>query len=349
MVKIYFLLTFDHELPLGGIEVSYDKALFKPTDYLLKLSDSLNVPITLFTDILSAEQFRIWNVPAFYQSYDKQLINALKMGHDVQLHIHPHWLTTTYSDGTFIPSDDYKLADFRDRDYPNDIRGIIEKAVAVLYKICRSGKSDYQCVAFRGGGYNLEPATREILSALHDSGIRIDSSISKGYFFSSALSTIDYFNVPSSPNWFISAENGFRKESSEGIFEIPIASRKKNIFEIPTSFKMNRYHHRAPEQAGKQIHHGKPAGYIHKVKQLLSSRLLSFDNYTYSVDYLLDILQNNVKEYRDCNSIYICGIGHPKSMSEYSFELYSAFVQNARKIYGNQIEFVTYSAVVNKI
>jgi hypothetical protein len=345
MTKIYFLLTFDHELPLGGITSSYERALFDPTDKLLELSESLDVPVTLFTDILCASQFREWNVPGFYKSWQEQLFRTLKKGNDVQLHLHPHWLTSSFSEGAYIPSDDFKLADFKELDYPFNIEGIIECAVTDLVSICREAKDDYKCIAFRGGGYNLEPATAEIIFSLYNAGIRIDCSISRGYFTSSALSTVDYYNVPSVPNWYISGESGFRKESSGGIFEIPIATKAKTFFEMPTRYKMQKVGHRAPENIGFQIHEGRPSGKQSILKQLFSSRMLSFDNYTYSSDYLMGILRSYVKKYINSDKIFVCGIGHPKSMGDYSFELYRSFVENARKIYGTQIEFVTCSSI----
>ena len=109
-----------------------------------------------------------------------QLQDAINRGHDVQLHLHPHWIDTTYSNGKFYPSQKYSLNDYRDNAYPNDISGIVEQGVNFLNNICKPVNEDYRCIAFRAGGYNLSPSTARILNALWENGIRIESSIAKG-------------------------------------------------------------------------------------------------------------------------------------------------------------------------
>jgi hypothetical protein len=287
-------------------------------------------------------------VGEFNEPYELQLIRAIKMNHDVQLHLHPHWLTSSFSDGVFVPSGDFKLADFANLKYPHNIKGIVENAVSYLSNICQSENNDYRCIAYRGGGFNLEPETREILSALYSAGIRFDSSICHGYYYSSTLSTIDYSDVPSAPNWYISGDTGFRIEANRGIFEIPIASKSKSLFEVPTLFKLKKYLYRAPEDAGWSIHQHVNGKLPNRIRQLLSTRMLNFDNYTYSVDFLIKILQHYANKYKNHESIFVSGIGHPKSMRKYSFELLSGFVEKARKRYGSEIEFITYSALNNK-
>ena len=69
--------------------------------------------------------------------------------------------------------------------------------------------------------------------------------------------------MPSAPNWFIGLDGALHKAAKEGIYEIPISSKPKSLFEKPTSLKLKKYSFRAPENHGRQIHEGKPAGYIY--------------------------------------------------------------------------------------
>ena len=55
-MNIKILLTFDYELPLGGVS-SYNKGIFEPTEKLLSLVNKLGIPIVLFSDICSVIQF----------------------------------------------------------------------------------------------------------------------------------------------------------------------------------------------------------------------------------------------------------------------------------------------------
>ena len=72
MHNLKLLLSFDHELSLGGAS-SYDRNLFDPTDRLLDLADDLGVPVTLFTDVCCAIGFRDWDRDGFYRPYRRQI------------------------------------------------------------------------------------------------------------------------------------------------------------------------------------------------------------------------------------------------------------------------------------
>src|SRR6187549_3169617 len=113
MKRIKILLTFDYELPLGSC-TDYQKALFKPADDLINCANGLDVPIVLFADVCSAIRFKEWDRENYYAPFGDQLSRSLKEGHDVQLHIHPHWMNSTYAAGKFIPSPNFSLSSFKE-------------------------------------------------------------------------------------------------------------------------------------------------------------------------------------------------------------------------------------------
>ena len=243
-MKISLTLSFDHELPLGGIKESYDQALFSPTEKVLHLAKECNVPVTLFTDVLSGIQFQKWGDLEFSKKYETQIQSAIQMGHEVQLHLHPHWLRTSYKAGTFKPSypDGYALHDYKDEPYPHNIEGIVKQGICFLNRVCKEADPKYQCIAFRAGGYCLSPSTDRILSALYENGIRIDSSISKGYQFGS----IAYLNMPRCANWYIPPTGPLTRPSQDGIFEVPIVSMPRTPWNNVPAL-MRRFIHRKRE------------------------------------------------------------------------------------------------------
>ena len=91
MKKIKILLTFDYELPLGKAN-DYQRGLFAPAGKLIQLANRIGVPIVLFTDICSAIKFKEWDYNNYYLPFKNQVGQALQEGHDLQLHIHPHWM-----------------------------------------------------------------------------------------------------------------------------------------------------------------------------------------------------------------------------------------------------------------
>ena len=343
-MKIKLLLTFDHELPLGGLNTSYENALFGPTQKVIDLAEKHDVKVTLFSDILCAHMFEEWDRENFYDPYKNQLHNALRNGHDVQLHIHPHWLTTTYDGTNFIPSDDFALSDFKEKF--GGIPGIISLSANKLREICLQADTDYKCIAFRAGGYNISPDTDLIFNSLYDNGIRYDSSMAKGYYFKSGISEVDFRKLPDLPNWTITPEN-YRSALSgkDGIMEIPIATIPKTPFEVPTRFKQKKYAFRAVENRGKMIHSDEKIDLSSKIKMLFAARMLSFDNHTLSSDYLMRILKYNINRYERHNEeIMLSIISHPKSMGDYSFELMDSFISSVKKTYP-EAEFTTFSSI----
>ncbi len=348
MKNCKLFLTFDHELPLGGVKTSYQEALFDPTRKLLELAAELDIPLNFFTDVLCADRFNEWDEEHFFKPYKNQLSQILSLNHDVQLHIHPHWLTTTFNNGKFLPSSDFKLADFSDHPVWS-IEKIVIQSYKLLTEICSSAINDYQCVAYRAGGYNLHPNSHQIIKALFSCGIRFDSSICKNYRFSSALSEVDFSHMPVRPNWFIGNDGDYSKDADVGILEIPIAGMPKTLFEVPTRFKLKKFASQAPADHGMQIHQGKKSDIRKRIKQMFSSRMLTFDNYTYSTSYLIKILEYNFHKYREYDDLYLCAIGHPKTMSAYSFQMLKDFVIRVKEKYKDQVEFYTYRKLYNEL
>jgi hypothetical protein len=339
-MKIRLLLTFDHELPLGSLKTTYKKALFDPTERLFESASRNDVPVTLFTDVLSAIRYKEWDNEGFYKPYTNQLQKAVGLGHDVQLHLHPHWLTSGYVNGVVIPSGDYSLTNF-ENNIEQSIGGIVKMGTTLLEEVCRKAKSDYNVLAFRAGGYNIEPGSEEIFNELAKNGIRYDSSVVLKYYFVSSLSLIDFRKVPPMPNWYIGNDGDFRRSAGSGILEIPVAAIPKTPFEIPTRFKLKHFAYRAPESHGTMIHEGNPGSRMEQLRMLFSSRMLTFDNHTLSAKYLMRILDYNVQKFRHFETLNLATCSHPKTMGDYSFTLMEQFIQMAREKYPD-IEFTTF-------
>lgn len=344
------VLSFDHELPLGGLDVSYEESLLGPTDQLLDLADELGVPIVLFADVLCAQRFREWDRSGFYEPYCHQLDRALRRGHDVQLHLHPHWIDTEYHDGRFHPSGNYKLADFAQRESWGGISGIVSSSVEWLTGLAIDARSDYACVAYRAGGYVLEPEAGPTMRALWDAGIRIDSSIAKGFYRKSAFYTVDYRKMPRSANWFIGLDGDLRTPADSGLYEVPIAVRPKNpITNLPTRFKRKALAHRARPLGGRGFLMPGSVGFLDKVRHAFSPRMLTFDIYTMSVNDLLGILEHTRQRHCHDESIALSSIAHPKTMSAHSFELLRGFVERTRAVYGDEVRFCSYQDLAREI
>ncbi|MDR2916964.1 MAG: hypothetical protein LBV74_19395, partial [Tannerella sp.] len=241
-------------------------------------------------------------------------------------------------------SNDFALSDFKNDAKYGGIPGIIKLSINDLKDICLPADKNYNCIAFRAGGYNIYPDSDLIFKSLYENGILYDSSMARGYYFRSGLSEVDFRKLPDLPNWIINPGNYCSQLSDKaGVMEIPIATIPKTLFEVPTRFKIKKYASRAVENRGKIIHQENKVDLRSKIKMLFAARMLSFDNHTLSLDYLLQIIRYNIDKYKNkSDELMFSLISHPKSMGDYSFKLMEGFISSIQKSYPH-VEFTTFT------
>ena len=172
-MKIY--LTFDYELFFGDHSGSVEKCMLEPTQHLFDLADGENVHYTFFVDvgylIASSKYAELENDRTRVERQIKEMIDR---GHDVQLHIHPHWQKAEYADGEWKMNTRgaYKISDFT-QDEIDEIFGNYKHYLETLIgrKVC----------AFRAGGWCIQPfeAFKEVFTKYE---LNIDSSVIPGDF-----------------------------------------------------------------------------------------------------------------------------------------------------------------------
>lgn len=354
MKKIKFLFTFDYELPLGKVE-DYNVGLFFPTTRLIEAAYEIGIPIVFYADICSAIRFREWDYKRYYVPFRNQLQNALICGNDVQLHIHPHWMDSAFEDGRFIPSANFSLSKFKSHNIYS-IEQIIDIAFEELTVIGRAVKEDYNCIAFRAGGYDVEPESARILSKLHALGIRFESSVIKGLYLNNANSHIDYRKFPNKSSWKISMEGPLTVEKGKDLLELPIASREVTSMDLMTRrinkmINKKEYHSRRYKNGGSG-YHGQffKNSLKNKLITLFNPIVLSLDREHLEVSDLEAIVDYNIKQFaNESNDLILTLIGHPKSMGTYHIDLMKKFVERMKSKLQDRVEFVTYPDLYNQL
>jgi hypothetical protein len=292
-------------------------------------------------------RYKEWD-RAFADRFSDQLRRSIYEGHDVQLHLHPHWLDSKYVDGRFVPADTYTLGCFKDREPPLDIPGIIQAGIAELTQLCCEIDPDYRCVAYRAGGYHLSPETNAILHGLIDAGIVVESSIAKDNVFRSELWEVDHRNMPGKANWYLDPDRPVNEVGQSGLYEIPIASRPRTpVNNLPFLVKRIVHRSRRYDAQGWSIDVGNTS-FVDKVGRMFpnSAWLLGFDNFTDSVADLMRILQHHVSSHSADEQIVCSTVSHPKCMGQYARKLMKDFVATVRAEYGDQASFCTYQSFV---
>lgn len=126
---LYLSITFDYELFMGENYTDERQVLIEPTDRICSRLSDAGVSGVFFADICSAMQYRKMGENEFPAMMDEQLRMLAASGHDVQLHIHPHWLKATKI-GSHVEFDRryYRLHNW-EADKPGSMREIIHDGI----------------------------------------------------------------------------------------------------------------------------------------------------------------------------------------------------------------------------
>lgn len=340
--KIVLLLTFDYEIFLGTNLLPPDKTLFEPTERILEICDKHSVKATFFPDVCSVWAHRAAGLNEFADKFEKQIKAALGAGHDVQLHLHPHWLDSAYKDGKWEISTDRMY--LHELGFGNDDRSagaLIGRGISYLNELLQPISPNYRCLAFRAAGLALQPSEKEIIGALYENGISVDTSIAKGLKVNVDTIWIDYSHMPELSNWYINSESGLDKAATSGILEIPIATFKSNIA-AQLGFVIRRAKS-VKQVRGMTISRVKHQSRLANLRTMLMYNLkyvtgrpwylLSFDTKGFNTRMLLDGLEYHVRQHKNDEIIMACVISHPKLMFDNQLCWMAEFIEETRKRY----------------
>ncbi len=359
---IYIALTADYELFFGKNFLSYDEVLFEPTQKILERLSEYDIPLNLFADICSVWRHRDFDISVYADKFESQLIEAVKHGNDVQLHLHPHWLNSTYDGKDWVHDQKkFKLQDFGfDNDSEISAGKIIRKGKEYLERLLTKHYPEYKCIAFRAGGYCLQPNENELIKALLDEGIKIDSSIIPNLSIKSNVNEVNFGNVPDAPNWFMSFQNGINHESDDGIFEIPIPSSIK----LAPKFRalIRKFIDKDPQenivnkprgvviQRKVQSRESFVERNVKKIKYLIQAigtleceRMIP----KRGMDYMFSIYQDWIERYDCYDDIYLSIIMHPKSIFGEHIDNLIEFINKAKEL--SELRFVTFTDIHKKL
>lgn len=224
-----FYLTIDYELFLGDRTGSVQECMINPTYKLAEILAQNASRMTVFWDILHFQRCLFYvnqfsNLQSDIKLIKEQIIFLILSGHDVQLHLHPHWLDAVYDGYKWNFSyEHFSLQSLNSNDDINDIfslRGCVHQAKELMKQIILPIKSNYEVTTFRAGGYMVEPFDK-LFSVFKTENIKIDSSVCPCMYHKSTISPYDFRNYPKHQKY--SFENTPKQKSDTGRYlEYPI-------------------------------------------------------------------------------------------------------------------------------
>ncbi|MFM2156111.1 MAG: hypothetical protein RL516_860 [Bacteroidota bacterium] len=323
-------LTFDYELYFGEKTGTAKNCILHPTQLLKEVADKHGIKLVQFVDvgyIIKLEEFKLKfpELEEDYQAITKQVKQLYQEGHDIQLHIHPHWEDSYYhNDKWHIIADRYKLADFDSQN--------IERLVTTYKQKLESLTAVDSIFAYRAGGWCIQPFDK-FKDAFINNNITVDSSVFRKGKYTSQQYSYDFTNAPDLSSWHF---NNDPCKPEEGPFkEISIGSIKNSplfYWKLFLLGRINPYEH-------KPLGDGVPIAAPGMRKKLLTQ----YTQNTVSVDgYNAALLNKALKQYNGKRELVI--IGHPKSLTRFGIKALDRFISENK----NKHQFTTFQKERNK-
>lgn len=312
-MQVYF--TFDYEIYFGDRPGSVEKCMLEPTRMLTEMADKHGVKLCQFVDIgfllkMEDEMKKYPSLQKGHAALCTQLESLWKTGHDLQLHIHPHWEDSYYDGNQWVCKvDRYKLDDFSDAEIT---------AICMRYKNrLEQFTGPNEIYAFRAGGWCIQPFTR-FKKALSENGICVDSSVFANGHYESDLYNYDFRGAPLKGKWKFSDDPIV--ENEEGTFtEIPISSIHNSPLFYWRLFLLGRLNPYEHKPLGDGIPVAAPG-----------QRLIILSRWTHntvSVDgYNASLLWRAYSQHKKMQKEEMVVIGHPKALSRYGLKALEQFI-----------------------
>ncbi len=320
------VLSTDYEVFFGQSTGTVEDTLLGPSQALCDIAARHGVPLVFFVDIgfllrLRKEALRFPQLMRDYDRVMRQLTQFVAAGHELQLHVHPHWEDSYWNGEVWhIDTRRYRLHDFSEP----EIGEIVQRYTQALRAIA----GDDGVCAYRAGGWMVQPFEK-ISGALRDMGIYIDSTIFPGGTSEGDIHQFDFSGAPPASHWFF--DNDPLVSNPEGEFlEIPIASHQVSpafYWRFALAKKFGGIRH---QTFGK----GKPvpmrrAEFIRKLSHWTNS-VVSMDGYKAS--FLADAFH----QYQLAGKTDFVVMGHPKALTRYSLEQLACFIECGKASQFNQ-------------
>ncbi|MDP1746370.1 MAG: hypothetical protein Q8L90_12380, partial [Bacteroidota bacterium] len=301
-------ITLDYEIYFGENHGTVEKCILYPTSELIRIAEKHNVRFSFFVDcgfVLKLDEFRkkFPQLEKDYKAITDQIKYLSDTGHDIQLHIHPHWEDSYYNgERWIIDVKRYKLVDFKE----TEIADIVYR-----YKKVLTDLTEKQIFAYRAGGWCLQPFSK-LKKAFKQNNITLDSSVFRNGSYSSENYHYDFRGAPDKDIYRFEDEP--EKENANGFFtELPISAIRNSPLFFWRLFLLGRknpYLH-------KPLGDGKAMAAPGQRKKMLTQ----YTDCTVSIDgYNANLLQKALKKLQKKKFEQMVVIGHPKALSRYSIQ-----------------------------
>ena len=235
---IHLILSLDYEI-FGNGSGDVWRDMIEPTERLLSLCNRYGAKMSIMLEVgeywAMQEAERNGSLRLDYSpslEIKRQIQNAVKDGHDVQLHLHPWWIDATFENNKWRLHPEY----MKITDLPNglgsetdlhSVIGTLWKGKKTLESMLRPVRDDYECLVYRAAMFWGQPS-RELIEGLKKAGLVADSSVVRGLHETKPVLT-DYRDAPSTAGYWWTNADDIAQAGPTGkhIIEFPVYSTMK--------------------------------------------------------------------------------------------------------------------------
>ena len=314
MQKI-IVLTFDYELFFKK-SGTLQNCILKPVDVLLELFKKYQIKATFFIDVLYYLRLAE-NAETIEDSklLKDQLQRLVLNGHRIELHLHPHWLDAKYENGywLFPTYEHYQL-----QSLPQEkINDLFISGKQILEDIAQKIDKTYKVIAFRAGGFNIQPFDKYI-EAFKKCNLKIDSSVAPGsYNKSKYIHNFDFRNAPRKSYYKFSNDPIIEDKDGE-FLEIPISVYKQSLFDFIYKKIHSKYCTNMKNQNNNKFGDGEGIDGSNGIQKLFKK--ICTDSLAFNLEdrYLNCNHQLMINKINQIKAPFVNFISHPKSLSQNS-------------------------------
>jgi len=318
------IISVDHEV-FGNGSGCLDACVRQPVDRMLSVADKYSTPLTFFVEALEYEAMQNVGIESIHSVID-QLKFGYKAGHDIQLHIHPQWDGASWDGRDWhVNEKSWRIGDGNEK----QLVRLLKQGKAWLEGQLSSDFPEYKCLAFRAGGWCIQPS-QPVVKALLQLGFQIDSTVAPGMQNLAAGEWADFRNVPDRPFWRTNGD--VCSEAASGLWEIPILTGKvgrlRHLQAVKKSRSFGSNGMALGCVGGYQGASSRLQAWRGKLGKLMSSGNVMLDFSTMPADVMIQITKDWVVKYRAQSSFLpLVAIAHTKNFTDYSKKNMNQYLQ----------------------
>jgi hypothetical protein len=236
------IFTLDYEIHGNGDGCPH-ALMVEPTNRMMDLFEKYGAKLTIMADVAEILKFKEYKETAgrddyHYDAIASQLQDAIRRGHDVQLHLHASYFNARHEEGRWLQDwSEYNFAGLP-LERLNEIVGLGKKYLEDLLKPVAP---EYECIAFRAANWSVSPS-QNVVRALLSHGIRIETSVFK-YGQRNGIVSFDYSNAPSElVPWLVDESDICRHNAAGRLLEVPIYCERRWLGAFFSANRVYRAH-----------------------------------------------------------------------------------------------------------